>query len=115
MNLLLCRLGACRDIPLSSRITSLMSMPLFDSEMLAQAEDITPPVSPTQHSITRRIFSAPDLEYTVRRYLDEEACSNFSGPTASIEGEAGCMGHPHIRYKKRSFPCYLHGTKCALS
>ena len=92
MELLLCRLGTYRDIPVSSRITSLMSMPLFDSEVLAQAEDMTPPASPSQQSMTRRIFSAPDLEYTVRRYLDEEACSSFSGPTATIEGEAACMG-----------------------
>ena len=88
----LCRLGTYRDVPVSSRITSLMSMPLFDSEVLAQAEDMTPPASPNQQSMTRRIFSAPDLEYTVRRYLDEEACSSFSGPNASIEGAAICMG-----------------------
>ena len=74
-----------------------MSMPLFDSEVLAQAEDLTPPASPNQHSMARRIFSAPDLEYTVRHYHDEEACSSFSCPTASIEGEAECMGHSHCK------------------
>ena len=72
------RLSGFKDIPAIANLTSLVSMPLFESSSAAQAAVAMQPCSPTSCQLRMRSFSCPNLDeyaYDCDAAYDPTSCS----------------------------------------
>lgn len=70
-----CRLAGYKDVPVSSHITSLVSMPLFDSNSPAQSGPMVH-ASQRRRYLARRSYSAPSLEQAISLHSGVSDTSN---------------------------------------
>jgi len=91
----LSRLAGYKDVPVSPSITSLVSTPLFDNGNSMPAATLPQPESPCYHPMSRRSFSAPNLDETLNKYYSSYDLSSCSWPSRQSHGRSPWLAtHP---------------------